>query len=293
MPVIDQRTEIAIKSIVLSTDFTPASEKAVAYARAIARRFGSSIELTHILDLSVAIPSDSSMIGISIDQMHRESTRNLNRLAHEFPGTNLHILEQEAFSLPSAILSVARNTEADLIVMGTASKHGLRKMILGSTAESVLRRATCPVLTVGPHVPPPPQDPLAFRNIVYATDFSTQAAHAAIYALSFAQDSGAHLYLCHVLGTHEPKGEKLVLQSSFERSLKEIVPPSAYDWCSPECVIEHGDTAEAILGLAERVNADLIVLGARKASFWLDYFETGVNPAVLAEARCPVLTICA
>ena len=130
--------------------------------------------------------------------------------------------------------------------MGTASKHGLEKLILGSTAETVIRRSTCPVLTVGPHVGAPPQDPLTFRTIVYATDFSGQAAKAAIYALSFAQDSGAHLYLCHVLGVSKPKGsEKPLLQASFERSLKKLIPQSAYDWCNPECVIEHGDTAEA------------------------------------------------
>jgi nucleotide-binding universal stress UspA family protein len=95
------------------------------------------------------------------------------------------------------------------------------------------------------------------------------------------------------LGAHKPKGsEKLVLQASYERSLRDLIPPSAYDWCTPECVIEYGNTAEAILELADRVHADLIVLGARKASFWLQYVEAGLTPAVLAAATCPVLTVC-
>ena len=75
-------------------------------------------------------------------------------------------------------------------------------------------------------------------------------------------------------------------------SLQALVGASAHCWSEPECVVEHGKAAEAILGLAARVQADLIVLGARKASFWLEFVRTGLTPALLAEARCPVLTVC-
>ncbi len=293
MPVIDQRADIAIQTIVLATDFSLPSEKAAAYAKTLAHRFGSTVELTHVIDLSVATPSEGALIGLAVDEKRRESTEKLERLSRNFSGTRTRIKKLEAFSSSAAILKSAKDSMADLIIMGTASKHGLEKLVVGSTAETVIRKSTCPVLTVGPHVPAPPQDPLAFQKIVFATDFSEQAAKAAIYALSFAQDSGAHLYFCHVLGVRRPKdSEKPVLQASFERSLKKLIPQSAYDWCSPECVIEHGDTAEAILGLAERVQADLIVLGARKASFWLEYVETGVTPSILAAAKSPVLTVC-
>jgi nucleotide-binding universal stress UspA family protein len=75
-------------------------------------------------------------------------------------------------------------------------------------------------------------------------------------------------------------------------SLKALIPESAHDWCDPECVVEYGQSSEAILALAKRVNADLIVLGARKASFWVEYVRTGLTPALLATATCPVLTVC-
>lgn len=293
MPIIDVRAEIDIPIILLATDVSASSQLAAAYAKALAHRFSSTVELTHIVDLSVAEASDSTLIGLAIDERRREGKEGLERLTREFPKNRTQIKEAEALSVPEAILASAHDSKADLIVMGTASKHGFKKLILGSTAESVIRRATCPVLTVGPHVAAPSHDPLAFQTIVYATDFSQQAAKAAAYAFSFAQDSGAHLYLCYVLGVHKPKdSEKPLLQASFERSLKQLIPPSAYDWCSPECVVEHGDSAEAILGLAERVHADLIVLGARKATFWLKYVETGLTPSILAGAKCPVLTIC-
>jgi nucleotide-binding universal stress UspA family protein len=148
------------------------------------------------------------------------------------------------------------------------------------------------VLAVGPHAGLPSSESSGFRNILYATDFSPEAARAGAYALSFAEDSQAHLYLCHVLDVWSPKGkEHLALERSYEASLKRLIPNCAYDWCSPECVVEHGNAAEAILGLAEKVKADLIVVGSRKSSFWLTHVEQGMTPTLLAAAKCPVLTI--
>ncbi len=166
-------------------------------------------------------------------------------------------------------------------------------MILGSTAEEVIRNAECPVLTVGPNAKHPGDAPLVFQTIVYATDFSHEAAKAAVYALSFAQDSGAHLYFCYVFGLQVPTSwRREVLDGAFQTALKRMIPESSYDWCNPECVVEHGDAAQTILELADRVQADLIVLGARKTSFWLTHVERGLTPDLLAQATCPVMTMC-
>ena len=93
------------------------------------------------------------------------------------------------------------------------------------------------MFTVGPHAKQPP--PLFFERIVYATDFLVEAAKAAVYALSFAEDSGAHLYVCHVLGKQEASaGMRKVPDSAFYSALKQMIPDSSYHWCNPECVVE-------------------------------------------------------
>ena len=95
--------------------------------------------------------------------------------------------------------STSSSTSAPaLLVIGTRGYKGLARLVLGSTAEQLIHQATCPILTIGPGVRPP-KLPLSFQRIVYATDFSLEAAKAGVFALSFAQDFGAHLYLCHVL----------------------------------------------------------------------------------------------
>jgi nucleotide-binding universal stress UspA family protein len=81
------------------------------------------------------------------------------------------------------------------------------------------------------------------------------------------------------------------LNARFTGALQRLVPDVAREWCEPECVLEHGFAADGVLLLAERVKADLIVLGTRKTSHWFDNFKTGVAFQVISNSHCPVLTI--
>ena len=295
MPVIGERVSVSIKKILLATDFSSASEKAASYARGLARRFSSTVEIANVFDPSVVTSYEEAIIGLPVNERRQISNENLERLRDDFSasGIDTRTSSPEGHRPSAGLLKVAQEHEVDLIVAGTQSKSGVERLILGSTAEQLIRNAKCPVLTVGPNAKRPGHAPLVFQTIVYATDFSAEAAKAAVYALSFAQDSGAHLYFCYVLGLQTATSWKTeFVDGVFQSALKRMIPESSYDWCSPECVVEHGDAAKAILELATRVQADLIVLGARKASFWLTYIERGLTPDLLAQATCPVMTVC-
>jgi nucleotide-binding universal stress UspA family protein len=295
MPVIGERVSVSVKKILLATDFSSASEKAASYARALARRFLSTVEIAHVFDPSIVTSYEEAIVGLPVNERRRIANENLERLRDDYSASEIDVrtISPEGHRPSAGLLKVAKEHEVDLIVAGTQSKSGVERLILGSTAEQLIRNAKCPVLTVGPNAKPPGDAPLVFQTIVYATDFSAEAAKAAVYALSFAQDSGAHLYFCYVLGLQTATSWKReFLDGAFQSALKRMIPESSYDWCSPECVVEHGDAAEAILELATRVHADLIVLGAREASFWLTYVERGLTPDLLAQATCPVMTVC-
>jgi nucleotide-binding universal stress UspA family protein len=295
MPVIGERVSVSVEKILFATDFSYASEKAASYAKALAHRFSSTVELAHVFNPSVVSTYEEALIGLPVNERRRISNENLERLRDDFSssGIETQMVSPEGHRPASELLRIAKEKDVDLIVVGTQSKSGIERLILGSTAEQIIRNADCTVLTVGPKAKAVEDTPLIFRNIVYATDFTRSARKAAIYALSFAEDSGAHLFLCHVIGPHEPTaaGQEFS-EGAFRRALKEMIPESAYDWCDPECVVEHGYAGEAILKLAERVQADLIVLGTRKASFLLPHIERGLTPELLAQATCPVMTIC-
>jgi nucleotide-binding universal stress UspA family protein len=295
MPVIAERVSVAVKKILLATDFSEASAKAAAYAKALSRHFSSTVEVTYVFNPSQAVNYDDALLEFPPDQKRRISSEALEEIEKDLlvAGIPAHAMWIEGHRPYAAILRAAQERDVDLIVAGTSSKLGVDRLVLGSTAEELIRNAECPVLTVGPKAKDPGDGPLVFRSIVYATDFSAEAARAATFALSFAQDSGAHLYYCYVLGRNpERYGIREALDKGFESALRRLIPESSYDWCSPECAVEHGDAGEAILDLADRVDADLIVLGARKASFWLTHIERGLTPSLLAHARCPVMTVC-
>jgi nucleotide-binding universal stress UspA family protein len=295
MPVIGERVSVSVEKILLATDFSSASEKAAAYAKALARRFSSTVEITHVIDPSVVTSYEEAIVGLPVNERMQIANENLERLRDDLSASGITVRPtlSEGHRPFANLLKIAKDHEVDLIVAGTHSKSGVERLLLGSTAEQLIRNAECPVLTVGPNTKLPGDAPLVFQTIVYATDFSAEAAKAAVYALSFAQDSGAHLYFCYVLGLQTATSWKReFLDGAFQSALKRMIPESSYDWCNPECVIEHGDAAKSILELATKVQADLIVLGARKASFWLTYVERGVTPDLLAQATCPVMTVC-
>ena len=292
MPVL-QRVSVSVKTILLATDFSPVSERAASYAKALALNFRSTVEIAHVFDPSLVHSSLEVVLGKTVKQ-RRRSCQGLERLQKDFASTGVEASSSllEGRKPHVALLKLARQQDTDLIVAGTHSRSGLGRLVLGSVAEQLIRKAACPVLTVGPHARQPGDGPLVFRTIVYATDFSPKAAKAAVFALSFAQDSGAHLYFCYVAGGEAAPEERKQRDSRFKAALKRMIPESSYEWCTPETVVEHGDASKAILELAGRVGADLIVLGARKASFWLTHVEHGLTPDLLAESTCPVMTVC-
>ena len=79
MPVIDERVSVSIKSILFATDFSQSSEKAASYAKALARRFSSTVEIAHVFDPSVVTSYEEAMIGLPINERRKRSRENLER----------------------------------------------------------------------------------------------------------------------------------------------------------------------------------------------------------------------
>src|ERR1700722_19198839 len=175
---------LTLNTIVLATDFSPASEKAAGYAQALARHFSSNLTLAHVIDMSVAIPPADATRAPLIDEMRDTSAENLARLLNAMTSAGVrasaHSLEAE--NPAEALVGFAMGLGAHIIVAGPQARHGLSRAVLGSCVEEVIRHASCPVLTVGPHVRPATQEALSFHTVVFATDFSSDAEHQAAVA---------------------------------------------------------------------------------------------------------------
>jgi nucleotide-binding universal stress UspA family protein len=290
MTIVGNRIELSLDNILFATDFSDSAETARLYVRVLAARYQSQLRLMHVVDLGTAFKTPDA--GPSIDILRRIGEESLARLGSKFSSEKIPVetVLCEGTDTPAEILQASRERFTGLLVIGTRGNKGLARLVLGSTAEELIHQARCPILTIGPWVPAPTQ-PVGFQRIIYATDFSPEAAKACVFALSFAEDFGAHLYLCHVLPEGNGQMNDQELNDRFIATLRNLVPDVAREWCEPECVLQQGVAADGILLLAHRVKADLIVLGTRKTSHWFDNFKTGVAFQVISSSPCPVLTI--
>jgi len=142
-------SEIKLRNILVPTDFTECSHKALSYALALAKQFGAEILLLHVVESVPTVAQDallqSSMLTVAL---HEESEKRLDRLQRELM-TEAAVSTMTTDGLPwQRIAEVAREKNMDLIVAGTGSHTGLARVILGSTAERIVRHAPCPVMVV-------------------------------------------------------------------------------------------------------------------------------------------------
>jgi len=296
MPVIGDQVGLTLDRIVLATDFSPMAVKAAGYAKGLAKHFSSSLSIASVVDLSVSTLSEEAVVGLPVDRIRHISAENQESLLCDMSvaGVRASSYTMESHDPAADLVAYAGGLRADLIVTGTNGRHGLSKAILGSCSEGIIRHAHCPVFTIGPKAKPAPKGPLSFHTIVFATDFGSDVAQKAAMAFSFAQESIAKIYLYHVMKQPGPDiTETLSMRLKFEMALERLIPESTYDWCAPEVVVEAGEAAPHILNLAKKVQADLIVLGARPSATWFGHLIEGTVGKVLLDAECPVMTVSA
>ncbi|HZO82890.1 MAG TPA: universal stress protein [Candidatus Binataceae bacterium] len=142
------------KTILCPIDFDENSLAALAHARRLAADMGATIHLLHALPI-LPMLTDRGSLPLAADEAsaEAEATRRLKDVARRRLGrTPYAIHTRVAFvsDVPRSILAVARDLDADLIVMATHGRSGLRHVFVGSVAEAVMRNAACPVLTIRP-----------------------------------------------------------------------------------------------------------------------------------------------
>jgi len=297
---------IAIRKILCPVDASEFSKRALDHAVALARWYDAGIS---ILNVTSAVPAAADAVGgewyVPLAPVERDRILTwLQDLAATARAAGVRVDFRAVEGLPVAgILQEAKALPADLVVMGTHGRSGFDRLALGSVTEKVLRRASCPVLTVSQcEVPTHRSGRPPFESIVCPVDFSSSSIRAVEYSLSLAQEAFGRLTLMHAVEQFSPE-ENLTLarfdlgayhqaveQAAAER-LNGILPVGVRDWCKPECVVSRGKAYRAILEIAEQSAADLIVIGVHGRNP-LDLAVFGsTTHHVVREAHCPVLVV--
>jgi nucleotide-binding universal stress UspA family protein len=143
---------LPIKTILCPADFSEPSQQAYRAACVTARRYSARIIVVHVLPEPRYVYCEFGTGAMDWEFVEREVCESLRAI---YPPDRRIAVEHRVCRGPAAaeILVLARTQKADLIVMGTHGRTGIRRLLLGSVAEAVLRRAPCPVLTVREPVP--------------------------------------------------------------------------------------------------------------------------------------------
>lgn len=299
----------AITRILCPVDFSECSRRALEQAVALGRECRAPVTALHAF--AVAPVTARIIVGapIVLEPAHGSSelrdalTTELRRFVDsvETAGSVVQLELAEGDPI-DAIVQASRTCGADLLVMGTHGRTGLDRLMLGSVAESVLRTAACPVLTVPCRAASATS--LAFARVLCAIDFSPASLRALQYAVELAPAIGAEVCALHVVELITGDGAGLrediadaatdyreaFRQAALDR-LETTVPAALGDDRNVRHMVTVGRPHREIVRVAEHEAFDLIVMGveARSTADLLLFGSTTQH--VLRGAPCPVLTM--
>src|SRR5262249_4895823 len=236
MQALQTATDIAFKNILFLTDFSEASESALAYALGFAKHFNANLYPAHSCDPVILAEGVTANV---IDKIAENSRVQLETLARNNKIKGPVLFAQG--SVETAFPKWIAENGIDLVAAGTHGRRGLQRFLMGSTAEFIFRNATCPVLTVGPHVATRPYNGFVGENILFPTDLGPHAEFACSYALSFTHESHGRLTLMHIIPLETVfQRDASELTVAAKTKLGRLIPSDANIWCAPEIKVAIG-----------------------------------------------------
>lgn len=286
-------------TVLVATDFSPTADAAVEWGSDLARERGGRVVLVHALDLHGPL-SDFLPSPPDFDEHFQgAAVARLDELAAGLRERGVEVDTRLEIGVASqAVVQAATALGPDLLVQGSRGLTGVAQLLLGSTAQRIVQRAPCPVLTV--HLGDRDRH-RQLRHILVPTDFSHDAEGAARTAQTLLAAEGARLTLLHAYhlpveytayGTI-PTG--LPFQADVaaiaEEKLAAAVAPLQRDGLTVEAVAREGYPPEVIVEAARELGADVIAMGTHGRT-GLRHLLLGSNAErVVGHAPCPVLTV--
>jgi nucleotide-binding universal stress UspA family protein len=293
------------KNILCATDFSDFSNRTVNYGIALAKEFDSKLFVCHVIDLSsVAIYGEFQLDPVGLqDRIMNDANEQLQELIGK-----QQIDWEPLISVGHAADEISRIVEEkgiDLVISATRGRSGLKRIILGSVTERLMRTLSCPLLVV--HSPDkefvaPDDQEVHIKNILIGCDFSPDSGAAFDYGLSLAQEFQSELHLAHVIETsiyqelhktESPVEEEIQkeVQTRLIQKLQEMVPEEARNWCKPRTSLLDGHPYEELASYAEKHDMDMIVLGTRGHGLVKSLLIGSTTDRVVRRAPCPVLSV--
>jgi nucleotide-binding universal stress UspA family protein len=304
--------KVVFKNVLCTTDLSDFSNMSVYYGAALARVFEATLHLCHVVDLPiVSVHGEAFTYPPDYAQTLKEDAlRQMDTLMN--PLQVKWVPHVEMGAIAHTVSDLVGMTEADLVISASHGRSGLKRLLLGSVTEQLLRSIRRPFLVVT--APEKRDDDIAeqritrdtvenfrLKKILVGSDFSQDSTNAVTYGFSLAQDFQSELHLVHVVEpfaysdalmpdpmTAEVRTD---LDALLTGRLESLVPAEARNWCDVKTSCLAGRPHEELVKYAVLHAVDLIILGIRGRGLVETLLLGSTTDRVIRRVICPVLAV--
>jgi nucleotide-binding universal stress UspA family protein len=284
-----------MKKIIVPTDFSAQATHALDLAYEIAAKMGAKIVVMNVLEYSKkqttflgssALNTMGSMsTGIEMDdiyfiELYKKRRRQMSDLISNPAYANVEIIDKIMLGTPyHAIEEEITESEADFIIMGTTGVNDWEESLIGSTAEKVVRHASCPVLTLRNKV-----SLNSIKKIVFASDFKeeTPAYIRLVKRIQDLFDTQLHLVFVNTPGHFRNERDAIADLKKFAEA-NQLVDPKIH-------VYSHQHEEEGIVWFTEDHKMDMVMMATSGRSGFSRLFEHSIAEDVVNFSKKPVIT---
>lgn len=303
-----------IKNILVPVDFSKMSGPAIETAQRLAKRFGAAVHLVHVHEyyypvgfMAPGAPVPMSMVTFREDTAERIADQ-FGTLAkkHGIPTTNCYI--QNDNPVFHGVCKVARQINADLIVIPTHGYTGVTHFFEGSHAERIVQHSPCPVLVArkrekkSSRVASNGKASGSINTVLVPVDFSQSSFQALEYAIEFAERVAAKLIIFHAVhfgyaftadgyGMYDPSTLMEAEHKGVERQMEKFVGLAKFRGVKFETVVKVGPPVSEICAFAEQRDVDLIITATHGRTGFKHLLMGSVAEQVVRHAHRPVLVV--
>lgn len=275
-----------IRTIAVTTDFCPWSDRALQHALVLARHFGAVLHILHVVRRA-----EFSFVPEFMVKLDELAERDFDDLIGRLNASHsLANIEHHCWNIDGEISGViedfVRDHGIDLMILGTRGRTGISKFLLGSIAQEMFHFVSCPVLTIGPWSLGAARQ-IELNKVLFATDLSPETAAAIPYVLMPAMTWNAEIDVLHVCSSANCQCQSRMRE--LRCRMEDLANGEA-----PLVVRYHvllGPPSPTVLNFAMQEKEDLIVLGLEnhRSLYGGPFFSHAYE--IVRQARCPVLSV--
>lgn len=274
------------KKILFPVDFSERSVGASRFVEALAGRFDAELVLLHVAELVpyYGLPESMHYLEKQLAEFRQDQLRNFR----------VRRILEKGDDAAERILELSRSESVDLIMMPSHGYGPYRRFILGSVTAKVLHDADCAVWT-GVHLAEaPPLEDLGIRRIVCALDLNPQSGRVLGWAKQIAADYQAALHVVHATPAYETRPARYFdadlrteLAAEAEGMVRRLLEA---DGVEAEVDVQGGEVAHVVRCAAQRLHADLVVIGRAVESGLVGRLRANAY-SIIRQSPCPVISV--